>query len=377
MAKKILFVRTAPNEFNPNTYNVQGFGLGKAFCRLGYDFDFLGFTKKTTDEYILAEEEGHTLRVILRPRIRVLRTSLCFKLLNKEFLSQYDYIISCEYGQLMTFALSRLVDNIILYSGPYYNMCLIPFMEPFYDALFCKRMNKNIKYKFVKSVLAKEYMEKRGFTNLNVLGVGLDFERFESNVEIQTEVVKTVNYMNDNECLLYVGALSDRKNFPFLLSVYKGLLETQPNLKFIIIGKGEQKYIDKTLELLSPEERKGLIRIEKIDNDQLRYIYPKAKVFLLPSKQEIFGMVLLEAMYLGTPIVSSRNGGALTLITDESLGQIVDEFDVDLWVRACERYLNDKEYTYKIVQNARKKIVEQYNWDALAHQMLEIIRSEK
>ena len=77
MAKKILFVRTAPNEFNPNTYNVQGFGLGKAFCRLGYDFDFLGLTKKTTDEYILAEEEGHTLRVILRPRIRVLRTSLC------------------------------------------------------------------------------------------------------------------------------------------------------------------------------------------------------------------------------------------------------------------------------------------------------------
>ena len=43
--RKILFVRTVPYEFNANTYNVQGFGLGKAFCKLGYDFDFI-FQKK-------------------------------------------------------------------------------------------------------------------------------------------------------------------------------------------------------------------------------------------------------------------------------------------------------------------------------------------
>ena len=65
MNKKILFVRTAANDFNPNTYNVQGFGLGKAFCKLGYDFDYLCFTSKEEKEYVLEEINGHKLKVIM------------------------------------------------------------------------------------------------------------------------------------------------------------------------------------------------------------------------------------------------------------------------------------------------------------------------
>ena len=161
MKNKILFVRTVPYDINPNTYNIQGFGLGKAFCKLGFDFDYLYLSKKGESEYILYEENGHRVKVISKPRIRLFRTGICKEICNKRFLQQYDFVISNEYDEYMTYALSKASDNVVMYSGPYYNLFYLPFMSPIYDVLFTKSINKNIKHKFVKSILAKEFMEKK------------------------------------------------------------------------------------------------------------------------------------------------------------------------------------------------------------------------
>ena len=150
--------------------------------------------------------------------------------------------------------------------------------------------------------------------------------------------------MTENRCLIYVGALSDRKNYPFILEVYKRVLADNPDIKLVLIGKGEQKYVQKYLGRLSENEIAGIYRLERIDNAQLKYIYPLAKAFLLPSKLEIFGMVLLEAMYLGAPVVTSWNGGSSTLIDGKGTGLIVKEFDVDKWNKAVQRYLDDEKY---------------------------------
>lgn len=81
-------------------------------------------------------------------------------------------------------------------------------------------------------------------------------------------------------------------------------------------------------------------------------------------------MVLLEAMYFGAPVVSSRNGGSLTLMQDGSCGQIVDKFDVKLWCEAILKYLDNPEYAEKISQEAKRKIREEYTWDVITDKML-------
>ena len=116
---KILFVRTASNEINLNQYNLQGVGLGKAFVDLGYDFDYIYLSKKDEYEKIVYENNGHRLMMISKHRIRVFRTGICPKICSREFLSQYEYVISCEYGQYMTYLMSKNSDNVIMYSGPY------------------------------------------------------------------------------------------------------------------------------------------------------------------------------------------------------------------------------------------------------------------
>ena len=377
MEHKILFVRTASNEINLNQYNLQGVGLGKAFVDLGYDFDYLYLSKKDEYEKIVYENNGHRLMMISKHRIRVFRTGICPKICSREFLSQYEYVISCEYGQYMTYLLSKNSDNVIMYSGPYYNLFKIPVTSYAYDALYTKAENENIKYKFVKSVLAKEFLEEKGYDNVHVVGVGLDTDGFKEKVEKDSKVEKIEKYMKNNKCLLYVGAISDRKNFPFLIQVFKEINKMHPDIKLVIVGKGDRSYIKKYTKDLDKQQRESIRFAGAVDNKQLRYIYPLAKVFLLPSKQEIFGMVLLEAMYLGTPVISSLNGGSKTMINTDENGIVIEDFDVDKWVEAINKYLTDIGFRNEILHNARKTIEDNYTWDKIAQKMLAVIGEEK
>ncbi len=369
---KILYVKNSSSKIDLNSYNVQAVGLGKAFCNLGFEYDFLFFLNenKIIKEEIINE---HQFRIISRKGIRLLRSYYCGGILHEEYLSQYDFVISTEYGQIMTYFLSKVSNNVVLYSGPYYNLFKLPFISPIYDFFFTKKIDKNIQHKFVKSELAKEYLEEKGYTDIVNIGVALDIERFAKETEIQPETQKLVRYMQNNRCILYVGTLSKRKNYPFLLEVYKKVLAQNPDIRFVMIGKGEKAYISKYMDQLSEAEREGIYRLERVDNAQLKYIYPLAKAFLLPSKQEIFGMVLLESMYLGAPVVTSWNGGSSTLIQGQKTGQIVKEFDVDKWREAIQHYLDDEQFTNEIISNAHQLIENEYNWEALARRMLKEI----
>ena len=124
---------------------------------------------------------------------------------------------------------------------------------------------------------------------------------------------------------------------------------------------------------LSEEVKKGIYHLDSMENSQLKFIYPLAKAFLLPSILEIFGMVLLEAMYLGAPIVSSENGGSVTLMSDGTCGQIVKEFDADKWAKAIMRYLDDEKYAKKVVAAGQEKIKTTYNWNTIVDRFLTVM----
>lgn len=382
MTKKVLLVRSTPNDLDINGYNVQQVGIGKCFVNKGYDYDFITFKKsEPRKEFVFYENNGCRAKCLELPRNRFFRWGINRDICSESFLSQYDLIICQEYYQLETFLISCKSKNVAMYTGPYYNMFLPKFFSPIYDAIFTKRINNQIKHKFVKSVLAYRFMEEKGYTGLENVGVALDTTRFEK-VEIQPETQKLVDFMKANRCLLYVGSLIARKNYPFLLDVYQKVLEKAPDLKLVTIGKSHVSATEKILgkkdedyakaceARLSEEARRGIYHLDRMDNPQLKYIYPLAKAFLLPSILEIFGMVLLEAMYLGAPVISSENGGSLTLMSDGSCGQIVKEFDTDQWTNAIMKYLNDEEYAKSVVKAGQEKIRTTYNWDTIVDRFI-------
>lgn len=386
--KNILLVRATPNDLDINAYNVQQVGIGKSLVNKGYNYDFITFKKNAPrKETVFYEKDGCRAKCIELPRIRVLRWGINTDICKKEFLDKYDLIICQEYYQLETYLISCKSNRVAMYTGPYYNMFLPKCFSPIYDFLFTKRINRQIKHKFVKSVLAYDFMEKKGYTGLTNVGVALDTSRY-VDVEILPETKQLIDFMKNNKCLLYVGSLIERKNYPFLLETYKKMLQRDPDVKLVLIGKskvsGVEKYLGKKDseyaakydKNLTEKEKAGVYHLERLANPQLRYIYPLAKAFLLPSIQEIFGMVLLEAMYFGAPVVSSRNGGSLTLMADGECGQIVDEFDAEKWCDAISKYLDDPQYAKSVVEAAMNKVKEEYTWDAITNTMLKTVGLE-
>ncbi len=388
MRKRILLVRSTPNDIDINGYNVQQVGLGKAFVDMGYDYDFITFKKNKTAcrDFVFYEKNGARARCLEKPRRRFLRWGINTEICRKKFVDQYDLIICQEYYQLESYFMAKSSPNVALYSGPYYNLFLPKFLSPIYDRFIGPKLNRLVKVIFVKSSMAQDFLAKKGYTGLKNVGVALDTTRFE-NVKIKPETEDLVDYMRKNRCLLYVGALSDRKNYPFMLSLYEKLLEKEPDLKFVVIGSSrssfwhklvggkDQDYAKEYLKNVPSHVISGIRHIERMENPQLKFVYPECKAFLLPSKLEIFGMVLLEAMYLGAPVVTSRNGGSTTLIgNDEDFGQIVERFDTDKWADAVMRYLQDDEYAQRVKENGYRKVKEEYNWNVMACKMLAHLR---
>ena len=128
--------------------------MGKAFCNEGYDFDIVYYTKGKNREQTIDVPKNH-LRIFWRKGIRILRSGIYPEIYDKKFLNRYDIVIASEYGQIMSVILSDRYPNTYLYNGPYYNLFKIPFIEPVYDFLFCKKLNKNMRKVFCKTEMAK------------------------------------------------------------------------------------------------------------------------------------------------------------------------------------------------------------------------------
>ena len=386
--KNILFIKSTPYDEDLQGYNVQGVGIAKAFCRLGYNCDYLSYNSHKEEIIDLCSIGDKRARVIHKKRIRILRTGIALGALNKDFLDQYDTVICREYNQLMTHLIAKRHPNTSMYSGPYWNMFMIPFVSLVYDKIFTKRMNNELKCKFVKSQFAKEFLEKKGYTDLIDVGVGLDTTRFE-NVTCSESTTEIVEYMKSNRCILYIGTLNSNKNIPFILKVFERVLTEEPDVKLVLIGKSKQSYIKKLMgkkddsyfaELLcrTPDKvKQSILHVNRVDNPQLQFVYPLAKAFMLPSIFEIFGMVMLEAMYFGAPVITSNNGGSSTLIKSEEYGQRMSEYDEKLWADGILKYIKNQEYSDMVVRNCKENIRQNYTWDSICNRMIKYIETQE
>lgn len=369
ITQKILYVRSAPYKVNPNSYNLQEIGFSKELCKKGIDCDILYYSDENKDE-VVYEYNENKVTVLWRKGIKLLRSGIYPQILNKEFMNKYDLIITTEYGQIMSLLCSKYKPKTVLYNGPYYNLFKIPLMEKVYDLLFIKPINNNIDKIFTKSKISEKYLNDKGLIKTETLGVGLDINVFKTKVEITSEVLDIIEFMKNNKCLLYVGSLDDRKNFRFTLRVFERINKINPQIKLIVIGKGKQSYVDKSFTMIDKSVADNIMHINQIENKFLKYIYPLSKVFILPSKLEIFGMVLLEAMYFGAPTITSINGGSTTLIENGKNGIIMEGFSEEEWCREILKLIEDNEYRERISNNANNMIVNNFTWEKITEKFL-------
>jgi glycosyltransferase involved in cell wall biosynthesis len=114
-------------------------------------------------------------------------------------------------------------------------------------------------------------------------------------------------YQLPNRYFLSVGSITARKNLLSALKAWKGL-PTEYQWPFLIIGKPNRKYFKKIKEELElfKEIYSDKIIFKNVTNDHLPIIYQNAEIFIYPSYFEGFGIPVLEALYSGTPVITSK-----------------------------------------------------------------------
>jgi glycosyltransferase involved in cell wall biosynthesis len=118
------------------------------------------------------------------------------------------------------------------------------------------------------------------------------------------------------------------------------------------------------------------LRLGRVDNERLlSLVYSAADVLVLPSLQESFGLVVLEAMACGTPVIGSPVGGMPEMIRPGVTGQLFPVEDVECLRAAVREVLEDPVRHAAMSANCRRVAVEEYSLELHARRYMELYES--
>ena len=166
----------------------------------------------------------------------------------------------------------------------------------------------------------------------------------------------------DRPFMLFAGRREPRKDLPTLLAGFTALLDDFPDLDLVLVGPEGTGWAG-IWEQAAPALKSRVRILEHQPAHRLAALYSAARILLLPSLWEGFGLTAVEAMACETPVVAAR-AGALP----EVLGDAAEWFDVgdsQGLAGACSRLLEDSDHRIEILRRGRERAA-MYTWDRTA-----------
>ncbi|APH38558.1 glycosyltransferase [Methanohalophilus halophilus] len=191
---------------------------------------------------------------------------------------------------------------------------------------------------------------------------------YSSNYKVldKSECREKLNIGQEKQLLFSVGNLIERKGFNFLTDAIHASAKTNPNILCVIGGSGPLKNkLQKQIDNLNINEHVVLTGF--IPEDLLSVWMNASNVFVMPSLSESFGVVQIEAMACGKPVVATRNGGSEEIVTSDDYGLLVEAGDSQTLAKKIGIALDKTWDEEKIINYAK-----QYQWDNIAEQIPEI-----
>jgi glycosyltransferase involved in cell wall biosynthesis len=181
--------------------------------------------------------------------------------------------------------------------------------------------------------------------------------------------------------ILYVGRFDQRKGIETLVRAFALLKEKNlQNLKLVIVGGSsanmpdgdERKRIEKIVNDLGLTDY--TVFAGRIGHDILPLYYTAADVCVIPSYYEPFGLVAIEAMACGVPVVASNVGGLKFTIIPEETGLLVEPKDVEAFANGIHRILFDELWARKMRKQASANVNQRFSWAGVTIQLSELYR---
>ncbi|WP_322570447.1 glycosyltransferase [Rhodohalobacter sp.] len=186
-----------------------------------------------------------------------------------------------------------------------------------------------------------------------VQSTGIEFEEFQQVEPEKIQNLKESLGIEDEIVLLSVSRLSDEKNIDFMIEALSKLKKSiQQPFTFLMIGDGHKKdELQKKVARLGLSENVQLVG--SVDPDEMKTWYNLGDIFLFASKSETQGMVILEAMAAGLPVVAVKATGIDDVVEDGVNGYKTPE-KIALWANKVQLLIDDKNHRKKLSDNARE-----------------------
>jgi glycosyltransferase involved in cell wall biosynthesis len=225
----------------------------------------------------------------------------------------------------------------------------------------------------------KEHMRSLVSTkgNIDIIPCGTDIRKFGS---VSREAAREqLGIDDDTQVVFYVGRFDRRKGIETLVrAVGKSQMRQQGNLK-LFIGGGSRPGQSDGIERDRIEKIVGELGLRditsfpgRLGDDTLPVYYAAADVCVVPSHYEPFGLVAIEAMASGTPVVASDVGGLQFTVVPEETGLLAPPKNDAAFAAAIDRILANPEWRHQLGKKARVRVEKMFSWDGVASQLSDL-----
>ncbi len=168
--------------------------------------------------------------------------------------------------------------------------------------------------------------------------------------------------------ILFVGRIEERKGFDVLAKAWPIVVAAIPSATLTVIGedqawRGGRSFLAYSLEGM-PSNAKSKIRyLGFVSDDQRDHHYQQCNLFVAPSRYESFGLVLLEAMRYGKPVVSCYVGGVPEVVSHLKTGLLVPPDNPSELARAMIKLLNNEQLSLQMGISAVQDVISRFKLD--------------
>ncbi len=227
-----------------------------------------------------------------------------------------------------------------------------------------------------KEILRKR-VSKKG--HIEVIPCGTDTSNFSAMTKLTAR--EKLGFQSQDNIVLYVGRFDPRKGIETIVRACAKLKEQgRENLKLVLVGgstKGRSdeqekqriEHLVEALDLTSETHFAG-----RVDHAQLPLYYCAADVCVVPSHYEPFGLVAIESMACGTPVVASDVGGLKFTVIPNETGLLVPVKNVAAFAEAIDRFFIDKIWARKLKKQAINHVNQNFTWQGVTLELGNLYR---
>jgi N-acetyl-alpha-D-glucosaminyl L-malate synthase BshA len=207
-------------------------------------------------------------------------------------------------------------------------------------------------------------LEIKNVKKLEIIPMGVDLDAF--NPQVGSYINKTFNA--DDLMILTVGRISEEKGIRYLIEAMPVILKEMPTVKLMIVGDGPDR--DKLEQMVKRLNLANITFAGMVSNKNLSNFYKSADVFILPSIREGLGVVLLEAMACGTPVIGSNTGGVTDIIENGKNGLLIEPGDSKDIAEKIIKLLSNRELAQKLSEEGMKTVKYKFSWHIIVKKFL-------